>query len=182
MKVMTQTLDDTGALFVSSTADEHGYRQFQTKEHDDQLRAWARGVLALEAATELLIRARQTELGRPWIQRDQFLGNLIIDFEGIPELLQDESDRAAQILMVASSIAGFAEVTIADAVTGLDHEMVGLILAAIAHAAGFSESSNTLEDLEGGGVLRLVRQDAVHAWPVVDESEDADFYRAEEGG
>lgn len=55
--------------------------------HEDELRAWAKGMYAIEAATELLLRAFGGSLaqpGNPWICTDAERGNSWINFEETP--------------------------------------------------------------------------------------------------
>jgi hypothetical protein len=112
------------------------------------LRAWAEGLLCLEAAVELLIGH-----GR-WLCRRDFLGVAVepgweaagtggmaaVDFEaaaawagaGVPPC----SDSERQVLLVAASIAAGVPVDLREALTGLDAANSGLVAAAVLHAAG----------------------------------------------
>jgi hypothetical protein len=111
-------------------------------EHEQELRAWAKGLLTLEAGTELLIRGfegRFARPGKPWI-REGDEGNLWIDFESIPEWTGALSGGERRFLAFTASIASNTPVVLDDAIPGLDRRNVQLILAAIVHAAGLPQT------------------------------------------
>ncbi|HEY6424542.1 MAG TPA: hypothetical protein VIY28_15105 [Pseudonocardiaceae bacterium] len=110
------------------------------------LRAWAEGLLACEAAVELLIGHRC------WLDREDFLALAV-------ECLDDgvrpmaalgwaaavtalDTDRLpcsgsdAQMLRLAAGIAGGVPVDLGDALSGLDRHNAALVAAAVVHAAG----------------------------------------------
>ncbi|WP_129656307.1 hypothetical protein [Rothia halotolerans] len=101
------------------------------------LRAWARGLLPLEAAVELLITALDGRLlDGPWIRKDE-QGRVWFD----PDVAAAEDGHLSggerRILAVATSLAGEEHpVDLGDAITGLDHDELRLVLWAAAHAGG----------------------------------------------
>src|SRR6476659_1592930 len=103
----------------------------------DQLRQWACGMYTTEAATELLIRARNgafASIDRPWIKSGDH--GYWIDFPAITELLGGMSGGEQQLLRIAASIGSdeAPPVRLGDAVSGLDRPTLRLVLAAVAHA------------------------------------------------
>lgn len=115
----------------------------ETDAHHAALRAWARGSLPLEAATELLIRAQR---GR-WARTDQMWvrvepdGQVWIDFAELVDQVAAGgpwSGGERRLLAVAASI-GADDGLLNDAVPGLDRGALGLVLAAVAHAGGSHE-------------------------------------------
>jgi len=89
-------------------------------DHEDALRAWAKGLLPLEAATELLIRGGYAGETRPWVQYDEFLERPWIDFASIPELIGGMSGGQQRFLRIAASLGADAPVILADELSGLD--------------------------------------------------------------
>ena len=74
-------------------------------EITDQLRQWARGMYTTEAATELLIRARNgtfASIDRPWIKPGDH--GYWIDFPAITEHLDALSGGEQRLLRIAASI------------------------------------------------------------------------------
>lgn len=63
-------------------------------EHEDELRAWAKGLLPLEAATELLIRTGWAGPERRWVHRADD-GRVYVIFSEIPDMIGGYSGRAA---------------------------------------------------------------------------------------
>lgn len=102
-----------------------------------ELRSWAAGLLTTEAATELLIRTNFAQAWRPWVAERSNDGYWI-DFEAIPQHVGELSGGERRLLMLAASLgAGWGEgvaVRLEDTVPGLDHNLMRLVLAAIAHA------------------------------------------------
>jgi hypothetical protein len=106
------------------------------------LRAGAAGLYALEAATGLII-AHGT-----WLARDDDVGYFIhhgvgtaaIDWEAAIGALQAGrlpcSAGERRMLYLAASLAGYAPVSLGEAITGIDDRNVDLLLTAIGHAAG----------------------------------------------
>lgn len=130
----------------------------------EKLRAWARGVYPLEAATELLIRAfngRFAETGWPWIHttaQDHW-----IDFSTIPEQIAGLSGGEQRFLRIAASIGSTdATINLGDCLTGLDRPRLQLVLAAIAHAAGSHEHHEITR--HPNGTLALTTPGPAHPW------------------
>jgi len=112
------------------------------------MRAWAKGLLCLEAAVELLIGHRS------WLFRDDFLaitvefgwevlsgrGMAAADFVAAAGALDAGvlpcSSGEGQVLRIAASIAEGVPVDLREAATSLDERNAGLAAAAVLHAAG----------------------------------------------
>ena len=104
------------------------------------MRAWAKGLLCLEAAVELLIRHRS------WLSRGDFLAIAVesgremaaIDFVAAAGALEaGVLPCSGGELLVAASIAAGVPVDLREAVTGLDASNVILAARAVCHAAGY---------------------------------------------
>jgi hypothetical protein len=134
--------------------------------HEDDLRAWAKGMYTYEAATELLLRAfngRYADARQPWIRTDDS-GKPWIDFESIPELIGGSSTGERSILLLAASIAADVPIALGDTVSGLDRENLQLVLAAIAHTGGSHEHSDVRTSDDGTMVLHG-KLDSLYPWP-----------------
>jgi hypothetical protein len=118
------------------------------REHHGQLRGWARGVPALEAATELLIRGGWAQPSRPWVHRFDGRAGHWVAFDAIPDHIGGLSGGQRRYLRIAASLGAGVPVDLDDALSTLDRRSVDLVLAAVAHAAGCA----------GSGV-------ALHPWP-----------------
>ena len=111
------------------------------------MRAWAKGLLCLEAAVELLIGHRQ------WLHRKDFLDVAVepgweafgapvmaaVDFEAAAAALVAgvlPCSGEGRVLRLAASIAAGVPVDLREALTGLDGANSGLVAAAVLHAAG----------------------------------------------
>ena len=112
------------------------------------LRAWAKGLLCLEAAAELLIGHRW------WLFRAEFLAIAVesgqevfsgqemaaVDFVAAAGALEAGvlpcSGGEGRVLRIAASIAEGVPVDLREAVTGLDENNAVLAAAAVLHAAG----------------------------------------------
>lgn len=144
----------------------------------EELRAWAKGSLPLEAATELLVRAfggRFTEPGWPWMMRDEKYGNRWIDFDAIPVHVDGLSGGERRFLLIAASLGGDWPLILNDALPGLDRSLLDLVLAAAAHAAGSHQDSVMIE--RDGGAMGFERVDTLYPWP-----ESAPALRVIDGG
>jgi hypothetical protein len=133
---------------------------------DDELRQWAKGNYAYEAATELLIRAfhgRFTSPAWPWITPDRDHSHPWIDFHAIPDNIGMLSSGEQRLLLITASIAGEHPTSLGDALTGLDRDTLDLILAAAAHAGGSHEHSEMTWGTNGRGTL--TRAGTLHPWP-----------------
>lgn len=104
----------------------------------DELRNWAKGSYAVEAATELLVRTGWCRPSSAWIQERED-GRHWVDFASIPDHSGAKSGGERRLLLVIASLGdgtGDTTVCLADVIGALDRESVDLVLAAIAHAAG----------------------------------------------
>lgn len=131
-----------------------------------QLRDWAKGSLPLEAATELLIRAFGgcfSAEGHPWVVKDKQYGNLWIDFEAIPENVGGLSGGEKRFLLIVASLGGSTPLVLNDAVPGLDRGVSGLVLAAVAHAAGSHQDSTLIENSDGS--VGFDQPGSLYPWP-----------------
>lgn len=130
-----------------------------------ELRAWARGMYATEAAVELLARAfngRFTSTSWEWVRRDDE-GRVWVDAEAItPETTGALSGGERRVLAVVASLLGGAPVDLAEELPGLDREHAELVVAAIAHATGHHDGA-TYERVGD----RLVKHPAepILSWP-----------------
>jgi hypothetical protein len=145
------------------------------------LRAWARGLYALEAAAELLIRYDHPFgaplLAGPWVEYDADLDRYWFNTETVVEQGGCLSSGERRVLDVAASLADpDHEVSLVEVLSGLDREAVALVLAAVAHAAGTHEHSRLLPDPDGrwqasdGTRLASHRLSSLYDWP----SDEAD--------
>ena len=112
------------------------------------LRAWAKGLLCLEAAVELLIGHRLWLFRKDFLAvavesgREVFSGREIaaVDFVAAAGALAAGalpcSGGERRVLRIAASIAEGVPVDLREAVTGLDENNAVLAAAAVLHAAG----------------------------------------------
>ena len=109
---------------------------------------WAKGLLCLEAAVELLIG------NRSWLLREDFLEIAVesgwevfsrrpmaaVDFVAVADALEAGvlpcSGGEGRVLRIAASIAEGVPVDMREAVTGLDEDNAVLAAAAVLRAAG----------------------------------------------
>ncbi|MFS0703247.1 hypothetical protein AB6N23_01870 [Cellulomonas sp. 179-A 9B4 NHS] len=146
---------------------------------DAKLRAWARGALPLEAATELLIRtglaSRYARLG------EELMGSRVyLDFEAaagdVAEGALSSGERA--VVAIAVSLSGqvptdadatWREYSLEQIVTRLDRDRLALVLAALAHAAGTHEHTEAPRVPTRDGGLTVVRDPQLigplYPWP-----------------
>ena len=109
------------------------------------LRAHARGLYAAEAAVDLLINHAV------WLRREAFADRFLHPAQGDPPTANIDwadaitaldagqlpcSGGEGRILRLAPSIAGGTPVDLRDALTGLDHRNVELLVQAVRHANG----------------------------------------------
>ena len=120
-------------------------------DHDQQLsaalRAHARGLLAVEAAVELLIGHRA------WLHRDDFVDHYVdtpglanptpmarVDWPAAITALETGalacSSGEGQMLRIAASLADGIPVDLRDALTGLDTDTLDLVTQAVLHTGG----------------------------------------------
>ena len=112
------------------------------------MRAWAKGLLCLEAAVELLIGHRLWLFRKDFLAvavesgREVFSGREIaaVDFVAAAGALAAGalpcSGGERRVLRIAASIAEGVPVDLREAVTGLDENNAVLAAAAVLHAAG----------------------------------------------
>ncbi len=135
-----------------------------TSEHHAQLRAWAKGIYGLEAATELLIRGfdgRFAEPGCPWVHPT--VSGHWIDFDAIPAQVGALSGGEQRFLQIAAALSdGDVAVNLGHALAGLDREHVHLVLAAVAHAAGTHEHQDIA--IRPDGTVTFCRPGAFYRW------------------
>lgn len=130
----------------------------------DQLREWAAGERPRVAATELLIRAGLAELSDPWVLYDSAWKTRALDFDAITD--ENITSRRAvdrHVLRIAASLGSGTYVDLREEISGLDHEQTELVMIAIAHAAGFTEITSTIDDTDG--LARIVPTPPLASWP-----------------
>ena len=135
----------------------------QDETPSEMLRSWARGSNPLSAGTELLIRSGFAQSWRPWVRWDESSLSYWIAFAVIPELIGGMSGGEKRILMIASSLAADTPIVLNDEIPGLDRDRLQLVLAALAHAAGFHEPGRTIEIVDERP--QMVRTSALYSWP-----------------
>lgn len=106
-----------------------------------ELRAWAQGDYPTEAAVELLIRAKGGRFAResqPWIERPRPSSSLCcVDWDRLRYELGVFSGGERRFLNIALSMGTSKyPVDLSNDLSGLDDELLLLVLAATAHAAG----------------------------------------------
>jgi hypothetical protein len=106
-----------------------------------ELREWAEGDYPTEAAVELLIRAkggRFAHESQPWIERlGPSLSLCRVDWNRLHDELDIFSGGERRILNVAVSMGSREHpVDLSSNLSGLDDDLLLLVLAATAHAAG----------------------------------------------
>jgi len=142
------------------------------------LRSWAKGLYPLEAAVELLIRAsngRFANPGYPWIQPCDQPGWWWLDNEAInDDTLCPLSGGEQRILRIVDSLAGGTPVNLSADLTGLDRDLMVLVLAAMAHANGSHEHANIRIDHDRGVSVLDGRLPSLHPWPEPAEGEPHD--------
>lgn len=131
------------------------------QQHYADLRAWARGDLTYEAATELLIRTGWAASAQPWMGRED--DRPFIHFAAIPDHTGPMSGGERRLLTIAASIAAGTTVSLGDALTGLDRPTSRLVLAAVAHASGLNHEG-PVSYIEAGE-LRRRNVTAEYPWP-----------------
>jgi hypothetical protein len=134
------------------------------QEHRAQLRAWAKGIHGLEAATELLIRGfdgRFADPGCPWVHPTA--SGHWIDFAAIPAQIGALSGGEQRFLQIAAALDdGDSTVNLGRCLAGLDRRHVHLVLAAVAHASGTPEHQEIA--FAPDGTVSLARTGAIYRW------------------
>lgn len=138
-------------------------REQDEREYHDQLRAWARGMYTIEAATELLIRTGWAYPGYLWMKREDN-GQLWIDFSAIPDAIGAFSGGEQRLLRIVASIGADSPVILGDELSGIDRDHMELVLAAIAHAAGYATAGRTIE-MNADGHPQIVPTQPLYTWP-----------------
>lgn len=134
------------------------------QEHHAQLRAWAKGLYGLEAATELLIRGfngRFADPGNPWVHPTT--SGHWIDFGSIPSLTGPLSGGEQRFLQIAAALDdGDTTVNLGRCLAGLDRQHVHLVLAAVAHTASTHQHQQLTFRPDGG--LTVDRPGPIYRW------------------
>ena len=102
--------------------------------------------------------------GWPWVKLADDGSRPWIDFTAIPERTGSLSGGERSYLLIAFSLATSAPIELGDQLTSLDREHASLVLAAVAHAAGFATPDSSFE-LDADGVPRIVPRAALYPWP-----------------
>ncbi len=126
------------------------------------LRAHARGLLACEAAVELLLAHRcwpcRSDFAAGFVHRcpgSHGAGLALVDWAAAAGAVTDGrlpcSGGERRILQVAASLAEGVPVDLREALTGLDEGNLDLVAAAVRHAGGHLPKLEGLEGEGGGG-------------------------------
>lgn len=129
----------------------------------EAVRDWARGMYALEAGVELLIRAGRVFEGAPWVVRES-AHRTYIDVSALEEHMGAWSGGEQRLARIAASLLGGNPVDLAEDIPGLDRAGVELVLAAIAHASGSHEHGGFNHD-ETGRPTGIVKLASLYPWP-----------------
>jgi hypothetical protein len=106
------------------------------------LRAWARGLFPLEAATELLIRAGFARAQDPWVRRGtpgtSGADAVWIDFAAVSAFVEPMSAGERRLLLFAASLSGVddAPAVRLGELMSVEPRRLALLVAALAHAGG----------------------------------------------
>jgi len=145
----------------------------EVERHHAQLRAWAKGIYGLEAATELLIRGfggRFAEPGCPWVHPTN--SGHWVDFDAIPALMGALTGGEQRFLRIAASLSGSdTEVNLGDALAGLHRAHVHLVLAGVAHASGSHEQQELT--VRADGTVTFTRPGVIYRWDQTEPPETA---------
>ncbi|KQP96131.1 MULTISPECIES: hypothetical protein [Rathayibacter] len=128
-----------------------------------QVRDWAEGSNPLAAAVELLIRSGLVYEGAPWVRTDNAWKTSAVDFDRLGYDIGALSGGEQRIARIATSLGHGTPVDLREDIAGLDYEHARLVLAAVAHAAGFIEPGTTVQDVDG--IPTLTPSDALATWP-----------------
>lgn len=97
-------------------------------------------------------------------------GRVYVIFSEIPDMIGGYSGGEQRLLMIAASLGADQDapvrISLEDELPGLDREHAQLVLAAIAHAAGFHQPGRSIELVDE--TPRLVDVDALYTWPSTD--------------
>lgn len=105
------------------------------------LRAWARGIDPLEAATELMIRAGFARPQDPWVRQEPSAGtpaHVWIDFAAVSAFVETVTAGERRLLLLAASLSGVddAPAVRVGELMSLSPRQLALVVAAVAHAGG----------------------------------------------
>jgi hypothetical protein len=132
--------------------------------HHAQLRAWAKGLYGLEAATELLIRGfngRFADPGCPWVHPTE--SGHWIDFDSIPSLTGGLSGGERRFLQIVAALDdGVTTVNLGRCLAGLDRTHTRLVLAGVAHANGTHEHQEIA--VQPDGTVAFTRPGPIYRW------------------
>lgn len=132
--------------------------------YHDQLREWAAGERPRVAATELLIRTGLAEISDPWVLYDSAWQNRALDLDAITDAtLASRSSVNQHVLRIAASLGSGTRIDLREEISGLDHGETELVMIAIAHAAGFTEITSTIDDTSSEP--RIVPVPPLASWP-----------------
>lgn len=134
-----------------------------------ELRRWARGMYATEAAVELLIRSFDGQFARrgyPWIRRDDDSpARVWLDVERITDDTTGAySGGERRVLKLVAALLTARSIDLGDVAAGIDRRHLQLALAAIAHAGG-SHQHGGFEYDDGGKPIGTVSYDSLYPWP-----------------
>ena len=147
------------------------------EERADGLRAWAKGLYALEAAVRLMIEhGTWLRRGAPAMQMSdtEYDGLLVsVDWKALSDMGGPASGSERRILDIICSLGAGLGVDLSDAVSSLDRTNLALVLAALSHANGSHQHKDMSwfhDAIANGGTM--VRPDPnepylppVFAWP-----------------
>lgn len=143
-------------------------RRWDMAEHEDELRAWAKGCSAGggdRAADPDGVGRPRAAVGAPCRRRAR-VRDLLGDPRHDRRVLRGEQ----RLLMIAASLGADQDapvkISLEEELPGLDREHAQLVLAAIAHAAGFHQPGRSIELVDE--TPRLVDVDALYTWPSTD--------------
>lgn len=168
----------------------------------DELRAWAKGMYGLEAATELLIRTghatrytrHDQDTGRPWLDFDAAAADVwpggtlsggecaliavAVSLSGVVPAFTATSDQRP--FPDSDATRWWAAFSLAETIPRLDRQHQALVLAAIAHAGGSHEhrADPFLTDEDGTIHLNPNRHDQpgpLYPWPATENGPSIDL-------
>lgn len=157
----------------SASESAHDVSNISTTDIQDDLRAWARGLTTLEAATELLIRGiggRFAQPGNPWIKHETgVLGSAAPRYWVDLDVIADHTDKLsggerAFLQLVAPLGSGDVEINLSDTISRLDRPTLELVLAVIAHAAGSHQQTGLVYD-DARAVTGFEQLGSLYPWP-----------------
>lgn len=119
----------------------HGQAMIRMSVPAHQLRAWAQGDYPTEAAVEMLIRAHGGRFARtscPWINHVEDSAQMCrVDWDRLHDESGTFSGGERRFLRIAISLGSPDHpVDLSNNIAGLDRELLELVLAGVAHAAG----------------------------------------------